>query len=98
MSKVALIIIFNHKFEKNLPALKNIYQERFEDIYFVIPFYAGSETNVIPVYDHSYYFQGYIAQALKFISHKFDHYLFIADDLFLNPAINQSNYSNFFKG
>jgi hypothetical protein len=49
---------------------------------------------VIPVYENSYYFQGYIAQGLKsYFSNDYAHYFFIADDLILNPTINENNYT-----
>lgn len=53
---------------------------------------------MIPVYCSSIYFQGYVAQAFKQIyKDSFDHYLFIGDDLILNPVINESNYRQHFR-
>ena len=93
MGKVALIIIYNHQYNKNIEVLEDIYGERFSDIYHLVPFYTGEKRNVIPVYENSYYFQGYIAQGYKsFYNSDFDHYLFVADDLILNPIINERNY------
>jgi hypothetical protein len=92
-SKVALIIIFNHKYDKNIAALEQIYKDRFTNIFFLIPFYTGTNIKVIPVYENSFYFQGYVAQGMKyFYREDFEHYFFIADDLILNPIINESNY------
>ncbi|MGI8893145.1 MAG: hypothetical protein ACR2GN_06760 [Bacteroidia bacterium] len=92
--KVALIIIYNHQFNKNIEVLERIYRDRFSHIYHLVPFYMGDKSNVIPVYDSSHYFQGYIAQGLKsFFKNEFDHYFFIADDLILNPTINERNYT-----
>jgi hypothetical protein len=96
--EVALIILFNHKFDRNLEKLRKIYAGRFKQLYFIVPFYSGSDDDVIAVYGNSFYFQGYLAQALPRIQHdKFAHYLVIGDDLLLNPEINEQNYGNHFK-
>ncbi|HPH96519.1 MAG TPA: hypothetical protein PKW33_17455 [Anaerolineaceae bacterium] len=93
MDAVALIIIYNHQYNKNIEILEQIYKDRFSHIYHLVPFYQGEKNNVIPVYENSLYFQGYVAQGLKsFFKQEFCHYIFIADDLILNPALNESNY------
>ena len=98
MNKVALIIIYNHQYNKNIDVLENIYSKRFSNIYHLVPFYYGEKQNVIPVYECSYYFQGYISQGLKsFYDEAFKHYFFIADDLILNPIINENNYAEHLK-
>jgi hypothetical protein len=90
---VALIIIYNHQYNKNIDILENLYANRFSSIYHIVPFYSGEKPNVIPVYENSLYFQGYVAQALKFFyKDQFEHYFFIGDDLILNPQVNQFNY------
>ena len=97
-NKVALIFIFNHKFDKNIEILEKIYKDRFSHIYHLVPFYKGDKPNVIPVYENSQQFNGYIAQGLKsYFNEEFDHYFFIGDDLILNPAINERNYKQYFK-
>ena len=94
MKKSALILIYNHHHTKNIDTLEQIYRDRFSIIYHLIPFYRGDRENVIPVYENSYYFQGYIAQGLKvFGIEKVDHFIFAADDLMINPAIDEFNYS-----
>jgi len=98
MSKVALVIIFNHQYNKNIDILESIYSKRFSHIYHLVPFYNGDKSNVIPVYESSYYFQGYVAQGLKsYFKEEYTHYFFIADDLLLNPIINESNYAELLK-
>ena len=97
-SKVALIVIYNHKYDKNIDLLESLYKGRFSTIYHLVPFYTGTKTNVIPVYENSYYFQGYITQGLKsFYSKDIVHYFFVADDMIINPEINENNYADFFK-
>ena len=96
--QVALIIIFNHRYDKNIPLLGKMYSGRFSNIYYIVPFYDGDQKNVIPVYEHSFRFQGYITQALdKFFDNQYQRYFFIADDLVLNPAINEDNYREHLK-
>jgi len=98
MNKVALIIIYNHQYNKNIDILEGIYKGRFSNIYHLVPFYNGEKQNVIPVYECSFYFQGYISQGLKgFFKECYTHYFFVADDLILNPIINETNYTEHLK-
>lgn len=98
MSDICLIVIFNHRYDKNLPVLENMYRDRFSCRYYIVPFYDGNLDNVIPVYGRSIFFQGYIAQAANiFIKGNFKHYLFIADDMIIHPQINENNYKDFFE-
>jgi hypothetical protein len=95
MGKVALVIIYNHQYNKNIDVLEHIYKNRFSNIYHLVPFYRGVKENVIAVYDSSYYFQGYVAQGFRsFFSKEYEHYFFIGDDLLLNPIINEMNYKD----
>jgi hypothetical protein len=95
---VALIVIYNHRYDRNIPVVENIYRDRFSDIYHVVPFYDGDRPNVIPVYEHSFYFQGYIAQAARFfVKAQYDHYFFVADDMVLNPEVNEHNYRTYLR-
>ena len=98
MSTAALIIVFNHNYEDNIDKLLNIYTGRFKNIWFVMPFYEGSRKDVISVYYSSYYFQGFVATAINHLKfYNFDYYLTVADDLYLNPKINENNYQKYFK-
>lgn len=57
-----------------------------------MPFYDGDRPNVIPVYESSYYFQSYIAQAYQQIKTMgFTQYFIVADDMIINPDINEDN-------
>src|ERR1700743_1228199 len=98
MNKVALIIIYNHRYDKNIELLEQIYKSRFSNIYHLIPFYNGNKENVIAVYDNSFYFEGYIAQGLKsYFKEDYTHYFFVADDMVLNPVVNEHNYAEHLK-
>lgn len=98
MSKVVLIIIYNHQYNKNIEILDQIYKDRFSNIYHLVPFYTGEKKNVIPVYECSYNFQGYVSQGFKtYFKEEYKHYFFVADDLILNPTINEKNYTQHLK-
>lgn len=93
MSIPILVIIYNHQFNSNIELLEKLYAPRFSTIVHLVPFYQGSKLNVIPVYENSYYFQGYVAQAWRDLSaYDCDDFLFIGDDLLLNPIVNEKNY------
>ena len=92
MNKIALLIIYNHRYDKNIGKLEKLYKDKFSHIYHVMPFYDGSVENVIPVYESSFRFQSYIAQAYQHLKDKgYTHYFIIADDMILNPQINETN-------
>jgi hypothetical protein len=94
---VILVVIYNHKYDKNIDIVENLYCKRFSTIYHIVPFYTGDKPNVIPVYENSIYFEGYIAQAYSHFFHpEAAHYFFVADDMILNPNINETNYADFF--
>lgn len=56
-TKVALLVIYNHRYDKNIVRVKQIYAKRFSYIYHVMPFYDGNDLDVIPVFESSYCFQ-----------------------------------------
>jgi hypothetical protein len=92
MINACLVIVFNHRYDKNIPVLEKMYSSRFRHIYFLMPFYNGTHPNVIPVYESSNFFQSYFAQGFhRFFSEDFTHYIFLGDDCVLNPSINESN-------
>ena len=92
MTKIALLIIYNHRYDKNIDRLEKLYQGKFSHVYHVMPFYDGDKENVIPVYASSYHFQSYIAQAYQHLKNEgFTHYFIVADDMILNPRISEQN-------
>lgn len=96
MSKPALVIIYNHQYNKNIEPLEALYGSRFSVIFHLVPFFEGNKPNVIPVYENSRYFQGYVAQAWQLLmASNCDDFVFIGDDLMLNPVINESNYREY---
>lgn len=92
MNKVGLLIIYNHRYDKNIPRLEEIYRGRFSHLFHIVPFYDGKQENVIPVYESSYHFSGYISQTYAHLKDKgFTHFFVVADDMIINPNLNESN-------
>ena len=92
MNKVALLVVYNHRFDKNISRINDLYKKSFRHVFHLMPFYDGNEPNVIPVYNNSYYFQSFISQAYNLLKDQgFTHYFIISDDLILNPIINEEN-------
>jgi hypothetical protein len=92
MSSVCLVVLFNHKFERNLVMLDELYRGRFSSVVYVMPFYTGNRPDVIPVYASSYVFQSYLTQARPRIEATGrDVFVVVADDMLLNPSLNEDN-------
>ena len=95
---VCVAVVFNHRFDENIHKLKKIYQKRFSRVVFLMPFYNGDDEDVIPVYEASYQFQGYFIQAYKkLVATGCDYFLFVADDMILNPSCDESNIISMFQ-
>ncbi len=96
MNKIALFILYNHHFTKNIDRTEELYKGKFSHVYHLIPFYSGNRENVITVYESSYQFQSYIAQAYQQVKKEnFTHYFVVADDMIINPRINELNLFEF---
>lgn len=92
ITKVALLVIYNHRYDKNIERVRQLYANRFSYVYHVVPFYDGIDDDVIPVYESSYCFSGYIAQSYThLINRGFTHFFVVADDMILNPNINENS-------
>lgn len=92
LSRVRLVVVFNHRYDANLATLDAVYGERFPDRRYLMPFYDGDRDDVIAVHETSFCFQGYFAQAFgELVSDDVSHYAFVADDLLLHPDVNAAN-------
>lgn len=90
--KTTLVILFNHPFPANLPKLRAIYGQRFPDIVFVMPLVKVDDPDVVLSYRGSYDFHGLVVDALPTLrARDSDAFVFIQDDLLLNPELNASN-------
>lgn len=92
MEKTCLVIIFNHRYDDNIRKLRKLYEERFSRIFFLVPFYQGEDADVIPVYESSYQFTGYLIQAYqRLMECDAEYFLFAGDDCIINPFIDEKN-------
>lgn len=102
-NKPVLVVIYNNKYLQNVEIINKTYKDRFSRIYHLMPYYFPSEKlskldNVIGVSGHPYYHQDYLYQGLEnYYKEDASHYIFVADDLILNPFINENNYLEYFK-
>jgi hypothetical protein len=89
---ICFCIVFNHRFDANVPKLERIYKDRFDTLFFLMPLYTGANRQVLTVYENSVFFQGFFAQAFeRLFAERYSHYVFIADDLILHPRLNAAN-------
>ena len=91
MANICLSFVFNHQFEKNIPKLKKLYDDRFSTIRYLSPFSKSTEPDIIPIFETSIHFQGYFAQAFAHLPKDCKYYVFCGDDLILNPSLNERN-------
>lgn len=90
--KVALVVLYNHNYEKNIPVIRKIYGNRFSTVIQLMPFYYGHEPDVISVYGNSFVFHTYIAQVReRLMQTDCDDFLIVGDDVLLNPVITEFN-------
>lgn len=93
--KICLLIVFNHRYEKNISFLREYYSSKFSYIRFLIPFADDLEKvhqDVISMHYSSYLFQGYFGEAhIKLRNIHCAAYVAIGDDLLLNPILNEGN-------
>jgi hypothetical protein len=86
------VFIFNHRFERNIGKLDEIYGERFPKRTYLMPFARSERADVCRITESSWQFSGHVAQgAAAFIDDEATHYVFISDDLILNPRIDAWN-------
>ncbi len=90
--KTALVVLYNHNYEKNIPLIKKLYGDQFSEILQLMPYYYGDDADVFSVYGNSFQFHDYLIQARERIARlNADNILIIGDDLLLNPQFNESN-------
>ena len=86
------VFLFNHRFERNLDKLDALYADRFPRRTYLMPFARSERADVCAVHETSWHFSGHVAQgAASFIDDTATHYVFISDDLILNPRFNADN-------
>lgn len=86
------VFIFNHRFERNLEKLDDLYAARFPRRTYLMPFAQSDRADVCRINETSWHFSGHVAQgAASFIANDATHYVFISDDLILNPRLDATN-------
>jgi hypothetical protein len=89
---ITAVFLFNHRFEKNIATLERLYGSRFSNRKYIMPFASRDDDQVARVYETSWNFSGHIAQAGASVTVPgTSHYVFIADDLILNPRLDEGN-------
>jgi hypothetical protein len=89
---LCLCIMFNHPYPGNIETLERLYRGRFPRLKFLIPFYRSDNPDVITVYRGSYTHQGYVTDAWPRLANEgASHFIFLQDDVLLNPAYNAEN-------
>lgn len=92
-----LVVIFNHRYDNNIEKIKKLYGERFSKVVILMPFYDGDDPDVIPVYESSYQFCGYLIQAYEKLQEiDAEYYTFIGDDVCLNPELSEKTINQMF--
>lgn len=91
--RAAAVFIFNHKFEKNISKLEAMYEGRFDNRQYVMPFASTDDARTIRVFETGRNFSGHVAQAGGRLVRDpaITHYAFISDDLILNPRLGQDD-------
>ncbi len=89
------VFIFNHRFERNLDKLDALYGVRFPRRTYLMPFAQSDRADVCRINETSWQFSGHVAQgAASFIDDETTHYVFISDDLILNPRFDAANVAD----
>jgi hypothetical protein len=93
--KTALAIIYNHRFDRNIPVIDRLYGDRFSHIWHLVPFYDGELEHVIPTHYGAYSFHGFVGDFHDRVDlpEEVSHVAFIGDDLILNPRLDENNFS-----
>jgi len=93
--KTALVVLFNHQYDRNIPVIREIYSRRFSSLLQLMPYYKGSDSDVCSVFGNSFQFYDYILQARERIRRmEGDYFLIIGDDLLLNPRFDEFSTSS----
>lgn len=93
MTKTALLVVYNHRYDKNIPRIDEMYRGRFSHVFHIVPFYDGDRPDVLRVYESSFRFQGYLSQAYAQLRGQgFTHFFVVADDMIINPRLDEHNY------
>jgi hypothetical protein len=89
---LSLNLVYNHRYEGNINSLDQQYSSRFRRINHLIPFARSTAPNVLRVWENGFCFSSHVAQAYeRIVDSQVSHYVFVADDLLLNPTLSEDN-------
>jgi hypothetical protein len=90
--RICLVVVFNHRYDRNIEKLVALYRERFEHVRFLVPAYTGARPDTVCVLENAVCFQGYFWQAFpRYHDPRFTHYVFIGDDVLLARDVGAAN-------
>jgi len=82
---LALCLIYNHPFIKNIEVLDRLYSTSFDRILHIVPNHRSARKDILTAYRSSHVFQGYLADNRSTIEAlDADYIVFAADDCLLN--------------
>jgi len=95
--KICICVLMNHPYLRNLPLLRRLYQDRCSRLVFLVPFERVDDEDVITVYRGSYCHAAYVCDARSVLADiDCDFFVFVHDDVILNPRIDEATFSKFF--
>lgn len=94
IKKTALVVIYNHNFEKNIPKINKYYEWKYDKIFHLMPFSSYEDDSVISVKDNGRFFYNFIYQAYPKLLW-FDDYIITWDDCLINSSLNSDNIKEY---
>jgi len=95
--KTCLVVVYNHYFPSNISRIDKLYEGRFSRVVHLLPFAEHENESVLSVGRSSHHFQGYVYDSREaLLATGCDRFLFIADDVFLNPQVAEPTLDKFF--
>lgn len=89
---VTLCVVFNHPYPDNIPFIKQMYADKFDNIIFVQPFVRSDRDDVVVSHRGSFNFQGLIFDAIpRLMEIETDYVVFAQDDCLINPRLTKDN-------
>ena len=96
-TETSLVVIYNHYFPKNIDIINRIYSSRFREVLHLLPLAEEEDGSIVSVGRSSHHFQGFVFDAREaLLKSPSDRFLFIADDVFLNPLITSDTIDHYF--
>ena len=87
--KVSCSVLFNHPYPPNIPVLRELYKDKFDEVSFIQPLRSSPDPDVYTSYRGSFAFHGMITDAAeRLLAKDADYFIFVHDDVLLNPLYN----------